>query len=86
MEKLAKFGKKLKQMMRFFTKSCEQKDAVSTSLSLSSSSPPRAVHCEELFVSRRGKSRNDGGDDHDPFLAALVAAQNHFSLRPNIYI
>ncbi|CAI0555236.1 unnamed protein product [Linum tenue] len=82
MEKLAKCGKKLKQMMRFFTKSCDQNDAVSSL----SSSPPRAVRCEELFVSRRGKSRNDGGDDHDPFLAALVAAQNHFSLRPNIYI
>ncbi|CAL1409230.1 unnamed protein product [Linum trigynum] len=81
MEKLAKCGKKLKQMMRFLTKSCDQNDAVS-----SLSSPPRAVRCEELFVSRRGKSRNDGGDDHDPFLAALVAAQNHFSLRPNIYI
>ncbi|CAL1407252.1 unnamed protein product [Linum trigynum] len=84
MEKLAKFGKKLKQMMRFFTKSCEQNDAVSSSLL--SSSPPRAVRCEELFVSKRGKHSNDGRDGHDPFLAALVAAQNHFSLRPNIYI
>ncbi|KAK8658652.1 hypothetical protein V6N13_036855 [Hibiscus sabdariffa] len=35
-------------------------------------SPPRAVFCEELFLPAKGRL--------DPF----VAAQNHFSLRPNL--
>ncbi|KAL4385139.1 hypothetical protein GQ457_15G015620 [Hibiscus cannabinus] len=39
-------------------------------------SPPRAVFCEELFLPAKGRL--------DPFVAAQIAAQNHFSLRPNL--
>ena len=45
----------------------------------------RAIHCDELFLSSAGtkSERGDiGVDDDDPF----IAAQNHFSLRPNIYL
>ncbi|GMJ00656.1 hypothetical protein HRI_003734800 [Hibiscus trionum] len=43
------------------------------------SSAPGAVCCEELFLPRK---KGDCG--LDPFVAAQIAAQNHFSLRPNI--
>ncbi|CAN0830670.1 hypothetical protein LINGRAPRIM_LOCUS3335 [Linum grandiflorum] len=77
MEKLYKCGKKLKQMVKFFTRSCDDYQITKNDVC------PRPVHCEELFLQRRG--RRGLGDD-DPFVEALVAAQNHFSLRPNIYI
>ncbi|KAG6570553.1 hypothetical protein SDJN03_29468, partial [Cucurbita argyrosperma subsp. sororia] len=50
-----------------------------------SASPPCAIFCEDLFLpSKRKKCYRAANNDvdRDPF----VAAQSHFSLRPNIYI
>ncbi|KAK8557669.1 hypothetical protein V6N13_008040 [Hibiscus sabdariffa] len=50
-------------------------------------SPARAVCCEELFLPAKGKKGHRFPGDCcrlDPFVAAQIAAQNHFSLRPNL--
>ncbi|KAF9614561.1 hypothetical protein IFM89_019308 [Coptis chinensis] len=70
LEKLIKYGKKLKNIVTLHRKSSDRLV-----------SPPRAVHHDELFR----KSAKANVDD-DPVLAAFILAQNHFSLRPNIYI
>ncbi|KAF9589492.1 hypothetical protein IFM89_024763 [Coptis chinensis] len=70
LEKLIKYGEKLKKIVTLQRKSCDR-----------TVSPPRAVHHDELFR----KSAKAKVDD-DPVLAAYTLAQNHFSLRPNIYI
>ncbi|KAH7861636.1 hypothetical protein Vadar_028728 [Vaccinium darrowii] len=48
----------------------------------------RVVQCDELFLASGGKKRRPGKDDVDvgPLVAAHLAAQRHFSLRPNLYI
>ena len=83
MEVLTKCWRKLKKMV-----TCPDRDGSSyhqyeTTSILQSS----AVHCDELFLSSGGtkSEKGDIGVD-DPFIAAHIAAQNHFSLRPNIYL
>ncbi|EEF33438.1 conserved hypothetical protein [Ricinus communis] len=51
-------------------------------------STPRAVRCEELFLSSEEQNtRTAYYDDDDHYIiAAHIAAQNHFSFRPNIYL
>lgn len=54
-----------------------------------SASPPRAVHCEELFLRPEGRKKehiSTSENDMDPFILAHIAAQNHFRVRPNIYL
>ncbi|KAF9669572.1 hypothetical protein SADUNF_Sadunf14G0121500 [Salix dunnii] len=81
MKKLTKCARKLKKVLK-----CLQRDSNSKMVNYSVSSPS-TVTCEELFLSsgvQNGHRRNDN-HDHDPFLAANIAAQNHFTLKPNIY-
>ncbi|CAN1131977.1 hypothetical protein LINPERPRIM_LOCUS14126 [Linum perenne] len=84
-----KCGKKLKQMLKFFT--CRTENDV-VAVHCRSSPPPRrrAVHCEELFLPRRGNKNGYGDHQHrdedDPYVAAFVAAQNHFSRTQTFYI
>lgn len=100
-EKLTKYGKKLKMMMMKFPASAGKRstDDKSSSSSSSSSSlvplppppPAAAVHCDELFHAserKRGHSTMDINDVNNAssVVVAHIAAQNHFSLRPNIYI
>ncbi|KAF5202305.1 hypothetical protein FRX31_008108 [Thalictrum thalictroides] len=73
LEKLIKYGKKLKKMIASSRKRDDRSVLVS---------PPQAVHCDELFK-KSGKCK---GDEDDLVLATYILAQNHFSLRPNIYI
>ncbi|KAL5721206.1 hypothetical protein ACHQM5_013794 [Ranunculus cassubicifolius] len=72
LEKVFKYGrKKLKQIV--------------TSLKRTTNAPPpRAVQCDELYKETRPCNKN--GEEDDPVITAYVLAQNHFSLRPNIYI
>ena len=54
-----------------------------------STSPPCVIFCEELFLPSKKKkcySAVNNDVDRDPLVAAHVAAQSHFSLRPNIYL
>jgi len=48
-------------------------------------SSPHAVTCEELFLSSGVQNGHRINDDHDadPFIPAHIAAQNHFTFRPN---
>lgn len=76
------YGKKLIKMLKFSRSSSDEASSVS---------PPCAVHCEELFLPSAVKKEEDrrlGSNDHhiDPFIAGHIAAQNYFTLRPNIYI
>jgi hypothetical protein len=78
MEKLIKYVKKLKKLLTYSRRSTDQEN---------SASPPCAVHCEELFLQPKGKKGYCMIEkDLDPFILAHIAAQNHFSLGPNIYI
>ncbi|XVE72468.1 hypothetical protein DITRI_Ditri11bG0041500 [Diplodiscus trichospermus] len=79
MEWLIKYIRMLKKMLRSTV-------AISENASVVSVSPPRAVCCEELFLpSQRKKGYHRPGDYCvDPFVAAHIAAQNHFTRRPNI--
>ncbi|KAL7000015.1 hypothetical protein U1Q18_001165 [Sarracenia purpurea var. burkii] len=45
----------------------------------------RCVHCDELFLPYAGGTKSRPGDD-DPVIAAHLAAQRHFSMRPNLYL
>ena len=79
-EKLTKYGKKLKKMVMFPVKSSEKSSVVQ---------PPRPVRCDELFHAsegKRGHCTKDIDANVSAVVAAHIAAQNHFSLRPNIYI
>jgi hypothetical protein len=79
MEKLIKYARKLKKLLLSCSRSNDQEN---------SASPLCTVYCEELFLKSAGKKgrfrRNE--NDMDPFILAHIAAQNHFSFRPNIYI
>jgi hypothetical protein len=82
MEKLAKCAPKLKRIFKSL-KIDSNSEIVNHSVS-----SPHAVTCEELFLSsgvQNGHRINDD-HDHDPFMRAHIAAQNHFTFRPNIYI
>ena len=79
-EKLTKYGKKLKKMVTFPGKSSDKSTLIP---------PPHAVRCDELFHSSEGKGghcRKDIDGNVSPVVAAHITAQNHFSFRPNIYI
>ncbi|OMP07533.1 hypothetical protein COLO4_07255 [Corchorus olitorius] len=84
MDWVTKYGRMLKKMLT------SPDDATNTSPEANavSVSPPRAVSCEELFLASEKKKghRRPGDSCVDPFVAAHIAAQNHFSLRPNIYL
>lgn len=84
MERLVmRYGKKLKKLLKKMLK-------FSTSYKASPVSPtPCAVHCEDLFLQsagRKEKDRRRRDYDDDPFTAGYIAAQNYFTLRPNIYM
>ncbi|KAJ0111550.1 hypothetical protein Patl1_01923 [Pistacia atlantica] len=80
MKKIVMYGKKLKKLLKH---SCKSYDQAICSVS----SPPVAVHCEELFLSSVGKKNGSSKEnDMDPFVAANIAALNYFTLRPNIYV
>ncbi|KAL9384712.1 hypothetical protein Peur_021722 [Populus x canadensis] len=82
MEKLAKCARKLKRIFKSL-KTGSSSEVVNYSVS-----SPHAVACEELFLSsgvQNGHRINDD-HDHDPSKPAHIAAQNHFTFRPNIYI
>lgn len=80
MKKIIMYGKKLKKLLKH---SCRSSDQAISSVS----SPAFAVRCEELFLSSVGeKCHSSEENDMDPFVAANIAAQNHFTLRPNIYV
>ncbi|KAA0054493.1 hypothetical protein E5676_scaffold552G00290 [Cucumis melo var. makuwa] len=54
-----------------------------------STSPPCVIFCEELFLPSKKKkcySAVNNDVDRDPLVGAHIAAQSHFSLRPNIYL
>ncbi|PON87796.1 hypothetical protein TorRG33x02_163410 [Trema orientale] len=51
-------------------------------------SSPSVICCDELFFEsekKKGKYEENSSDD-DLFTTAYIAAQRHFTLRPNIYI
>lgn len=75
---LTKYCRMIKKILR-----SEKATAVSVLVS-----PHLAVCCEELFLSSKRKKKQHHKRDYcvDPFLAAHIAAQNHFTLRPNIYL
>ncbi|XVF71824.1 hypothetical protein PTKIN_Ptkin12aG0070600 [Pterospermum kingtungense] len=83
MEWLTKYCRMLTKMLRSPIATSQKASAVSVS-----GSPHRAVCCEELFLpSQRKKGhRHTGGYCGDPFVAAHISAQNHFTFRPNIHI
>ncbi|KDP30824.1 hypothetical protein JCGZ_13767 [Jatropha curcas] len=78
--KLIKCGRKLKKILSTTSllKSCNKP------VSVSSCHRRRAVRCDELFLKGHYKGRNDCHDDQT--LAAYFAAQNYFTLRPNMYV
>ncbi|GFZ05220.1 hypothetical protein Acr_17g0007920 [Actinidia rufa] len=83
MDMLMKCWRKLKKMV-----TCPDRDWSSDHQHEASSIlRSRAVHCDELYISSGGtkSERGDIGVD-DSFIAAHIAAQNHFSLRPTIYL
>lgn len=91
-KKLIKYMKKLKKML-FDCKSTSANIAAAKkddqqNTSVANSSPPSAIHCDELFYSKGHGSENYINDvaDHNPFLVAHIAAHRHFALRPNIYL
>ena len=72
MEKLNNLFSKLKKMFR----SSDSKNFV------------EHIRCEDLFFpskNMKGDRKRDSYAD-DPFVVAQTAAQNHFALRPNIYL
>ncbi|KAG6604746.1 hypothetical protein SDJN03_02063, partial [Cucurbita argyrosperma subsp. sororia] len=83
MKKLVKCFRKLKKMLVSSNGTKRKQETPA------SSSRRCAVFCEELFLSSKrkkcyGSVSNDV--DHNPFVAARLAAQGHFSLRPNVYL
>ncbi|CAK7349051.1 unnamed protein product [Dovyalis caffra] len=86
-EKLTECARKLKKIFKFLNRGPGSNYHV---VNYSVPSPHIGVTCEELFLTsggaQKGHRRNDHSYDHDPFMAAHIAAQNHFTLRPNIYI
>lgn len=83
MEKVQQiFGKKLKKMLKLSagrrnTTNSDKKEERSSS----STPSPFAVHCEDLFLPSSSSSSVGQRD-----IAAHIAAQNHFSLRSNVFI
>lgn len=81
MEMLVKCWRKLKKMLTFPDGNSDHHRA------MPSVAPSRAVQCDELFLTSGGKKKRLGDDmDVDPLVAAHLAAQRHFSLRPNIFL
>ncbi|KAL6143960.1 hypothetical protein ACLB2K_054655 [Fragaria x ananassa] len=82
MEKLINLFSKLKKMFR----SSDSKNFVEHQVNTASSTS--AIRCEDLFFPSKnimGDRKRDNYAD-DPFVVAHTAAQNHFALRPNIYL
>ncbi|KAK9943946.1 hypothetical protein M0R45_009535 [Rubus argutus] len=82
MEKVINLVSKLKKLLRSSvgSRNLDHEDNTASSTS--------AIRCEDLFLpstSVRGHRKSNNYAD-DPFIAAHTAAQNHFALRPNIYI
>ncbi|KAJ6401389.1 hypothetical protein OIU84_016747 [Salix udensis] len=78
MGKLTKCARKMKKVLKRLQRHSNSK-VVNYPVS-----SPNAVTCEELFLSsavQRGHRRNDN-HDRDPFLAAVITAQNIVTLRP----
>ncbi|CAK9184074.1 unnamed protein product [Ilex paraguariensis] len=79
MKKLRKCCRKLKKM---FTISHGGSSDQMTSVS-----PPYTVHCDELFLPLSKKTGHRANNFRiDPFIARHIAAQNYFTMRPNIHI
>ncbi|PON39301.1 hypothetical protein PanWU01x14_306260 [Parasponia andersonii] len=50
-------------------------------------SSPSVICCDELFFeSEKKKGKSEENSTDDLFTTAYIAAQRHFTLRPNIYI
>lgn len=84
-EKEKKGPSKMEKLIKY---ACKLKDTVAsrficTSTQATVVSHPSAVRCDELF---RPPNKRCSDQDVDPVVSAYIAAQNHFSLRPNICI
>lgn len=82
MEKLINLFSKMKRMFR----SSVRRNLIDHRVNAASSTS--AICCEDLFFPSKSIESHHKGNDYadDPFIAALTAAQNHFALRPNIYV
>ena len=79
--KLIKHVRKLKKMLR----KSEERNCGDEGENLVSS--PLVISCDELFIEpKRGKDKYVKNNSDDSFMASYIAAQRHFTLRPNIYI